>query len=117
MNPRRTPGPGRPVRGSRTGRPIMALLDVLGQRWTMRILWELHEHAPLTFNTLQRRCDGMSSSVLSQRLGVLRETRITVAGPDGYRLTALGAELVEHLLPLVTWSERWAAEIDHPSQV
>ena len=29
------------VRGSRTGRPIMALLDLLGRRWTLRILWEL----------------------------------------------------------------------------
>ena len=25
------PRPGRPVRGSRTGRPIMALLDLLGR--------------------------------------------------------------------------------------
>ncbi|RGP35061.1 transcriptional regulator, partial [Pseudotabrizicola alkalilacus] len=24
------------VRGSRTGRPIMALLDLLGRRWTLR---------------------------------------------------------------------------------
>ena len=29
------------VRGSRTGRRIMALLDLLGRRWTLRILWEL----------------------------------------------------------------------------
>jgi DNA-binding HxlR family transcriptional regulator len=94
----------------------MALLDVLGQRWTLRIVWELHEHAPLTFNSLQKRCDGMSSSVLSQRLGVLREARIAVSAPEGYRLTALGTELVEHLLPLVTWSERWAAEINQTSQ-
>ncbi|GAA0895772.1 winged helix-turn-helix transcriptional regulator [Pseudonocardia zijingensis] len=94
----------------------MALLDVLGQRWTMRIMWELHGHAPLPFNALQKRCDGMSSSVLSQRLGVLQDARLAVADADGYRLTTLGTELVEHLLPLVSWSERWAAELDESSQ-
>ena len=35
----------RTVRGSRSGRPIMALLDLLGRRWTLRILWELREQA------------------------------------------------------------------------
>jgi len=40
---RPAPRPGRPVRGSRTGRPIMALLDLLGRRWVLRILWELRE--------------------------------------------------------------------------
>ena len=33
----------RSVRGSRTGRPIMALLDLLGRRWSLRIIWELRE--------------------------------------------------------------------------
>ena len=33
----------RRVRGSTTGRPIMVLLDLLGRRWTLRILWELRE--------------------------------------------------------------------------
>ena len=36
--PRRTPVPGRRVRGSSSGRPIMALLDLLGQRWMLRAL-------------------------------------------------------------------------------
>jgi len=31
------------VRGSRTGRPIMVLLDLLGRRWALRIVWELRE--------------------------------------------------------------------------
>ena len=33
-----SPKPGRRVRGSSTGRPIMALLDLLGRRMTLRIL-------------------------------------------------------------------------------
>jgi len=42
---RPSPLPGRAVRGSRSGRPVMALLDLLdllGRRWTLRLLWELH---------------------------------------------------------------------------
>ena len=46
----------RAVRGSRSGRPIMALLDLLGRRWTLRVLWELRADA-LGFRELQARCD------------------------------------------------------------
>ena len=35
------PVPGKRVRGSRTGKPIMAFLDLIGRRWALRILWEL----------------------------------------------------------------------------
>src|SRR5689334_19781802 len=64
------PVPGRPVRGSSSGRPIMAALDLLGRRWTLRILWELQAE-PLGARELGRRCDEMSSSVLYQRLDEL----------------------------------------------
>lgn len=106
-----TPRPGRPVRGSSSGRPITALFDVIGQRWTLRIMWELHEQAPLTFRELQQHCGGLSSSVLIGRLDVLREVRLVTAGPDGYRLTEQGAALAGHLLPLSEWAQRWAAEL------
>jgi DNA-binding HxlR family transcriptional regulator len=89
----------------------MALFDVIGQRWTLRIIWELHEHAPLTFRALQERCEGMSSSVLSARLGVLREVVLVEAGDAGYRLTEHGVELVSSLGPLLRWSETWAAAL------
>jgi DNA-binding HxlR family transcriptional regulator len=36
-----TPQPGKPVRGSVTGRPLMAGLDLSGRRWSLRIIWEL----------------------------------------------------------------------------
>src|SRR6185437_11521445 len=61
------PKPGKPVREPRTGRPIMELLDLLGRRWALRIIWELRDE-PFGFRALQARCDGMSPSVLSQRL-------------------------------------------------
>ena len=39
------------VRGSRTGRPIMMLLDLLGRRWVLRIVWELRDE-PRRFRDL-----------------------------------------------------------------
>lgn len=111
MAAKETPRPGRPVRGSSTGRPIMALFDVLGQRWTLRIIWELQQAEPLTFRALQARCEGMSSSVLSQRLETLRDVDLVTGGEGGYRLSGQGGELVEQLAPLLRWSERWAEQL------
>jgi DNA-binding HxlR family transcriptional regulator len=101
------PKPGRAVRGSRSGRPIMALLDLLGRRWTLRILWELRR-GPLTFAELQARCDAMSPSVLNQRINELRENRILIHQQGGYRLSVEGVGLLGALAPLDDWSKRWA---------
>lgn len=103
-----TPVPGHPVRGSRSGRPIMALLDLLGRRWCLRILWELRE-APGSFRSLQARCDEVSPSVLNTRLAELRAARLLEASEEGYRLTAEGRALGERLLQLSSWAEGWAA--------
>ncbi len=101
------PRPGTPVRGSRSGRPIMVLLDLLGRRWALRILWELAAR-PLSFRELQARCDSMSPSVLNQRLAELRRTGIVEVGTAGYRLTADGQSLLQALAPLSDWAKRWA---------
>ncbi|MWV13530.1 transcriptional regulator [Pseudomonas sp. R-28-1W-6] len=104
------PQPGDAVRGSTTGRPIMALLDLLGRRWSLRVLWELHQ-APASFRDLQARCEGVSPSVLNTRLGELREAQLLENGERGYQLSALGRELVQQCLPLALWADNWAAQL------
>jgi DNA-binding HxlR family transcriptional regulator len=104
---RPAPRPGRPVRGSRTGRPIMALLDLLGRRWVLRILWELRDGAVPTFRELQQRCDGVSSSVLTERLSELRQAGIVERGDDGYQLTDRGRDLLALLQPIERWAASW----------
>jgi len=101
--------PGLPARGSKSGRPIMALLDLLGRRWTLRILWELRDGEPRNFRELAERCDRMSPTVQNRRLAELREAQI-VAHEDGggYRLTAEGGRLVSALMPMHHWAEAWA---------
>lgn len=105
------PKPGTPVRGSRSGRPIMALLDLLGRRWAMRIIWELRE-TPLTFRELRDRCDAMSPTVLNQRLHELRETDIVeLAQAGGYTLSHSGQQLLEAMMPLLRWSDGWQSKL------
>jgi DNA-binding HxlR family transcriptional regulator len=96
----------RAVRGSRTGRPIMVLLDLLGRRWTLRILWELRE-ATLTSRALRESCDDASPTVLQARLAELRQAGFVELAPGGYRLTATGKQLLRTLLPLHRFAERW----------
>src|SRR4029450_1393363 len=104
----KTPAPGRRVRGSRTGRPIMALIDLLGRRWALRGIWGLRD-ARLTLRALRAACDGVSPTVLNERLRELRESRLVdLADSEGYGLTALGRERLAVCLPLVEWSKRWA---------
>jgi DNA-binding HxlR family transcriptional regulator len=107
---------GRPVRGSRTGRPMMALLDILGRRWTLRVLWELRD-GPVKFRELAARCESMSQSVLSVRLKELEASFLVANDVRGWRLTADGASLLRLLAPLSKWSDRWAAKLLVASEV
>jgi DNA-binding HxlR family transcriptional regulator len=102
--------PHQRVRGSRTGRPIMALLDLLGRRMTLRILWELRDRR-LTFRALQQAAE-TNPSVLNVRLKELREARLVALEADGYGLTEHGQELVERFLPLHAWAEGWARALE-----
>ena len=76
----------------------MALLDLLGRRWVLRVLWELRQPVA-NFRELQRRCDDSE----------LRDAGLVASEPGGgYALTSHGAELLDVLLPLNEWADRWA---------
>ena len=89
----------------------MALLDLLGRRWALRIGWELRDGASLTFRELQQRCDRMSPSVLNDRLRELRAAGVVERDGSGYRLTAEGRSLLQALGPLDSWAKRWARRV------
>jgi DNA-binding HxlR family transcriptional regulator len=105
-----TPKPKDRVRGSATGRPIMVLLDLLGRRMTLRVLWELRERR-LTFRALQDAAE-TNPSVLNVRLKELREAHLVAHEDDGYGLTPLGKELLETFMPLHAWAEKWARQFN-----
>ena len=103
----RTPRPGTAVRGSTTGRPLMAALDLFGHRWMLRVMWELRDGA-VGFRDLIARCQGISAAVLRARLVELLDASLVVQDADRrYLLTPLGSEVATAIAPLDAWARRW----------
>lgn len=93
----------------------MAAMDLLGRRWSLRVLWELRD-GRLGARALLARCAGLSSSVLYDRLRELSRAGLIERGADeSYVLTDLGASLGEALQPLDAWSRSWAHRY-HPDR-
>jgi DNA-binding HxlR family transcriptional regulator len=82
----------------------MRVLDTLGRRWALRILWELRD-GPQTFRALRAACDDVSPSSLNQRLADLRALGAIELRDDGYALTPPGVRLGAIVLDLHRWAE------------
>ncbi len=104
------PTPGKKVRGSKTGVPIMALFDLLGRTWVLGVLWQLQEGV-YTFREIQQKCETISPSILNSRLKDLREAGIVERTLDGYQLTERGNELIGLISPFGDWARGWAEEV------
>jgi DNA-binding HxlR family transcriptional regulator len=105
------PMPGEQVRGSKTGKPIMALLDLLGRTWALAIVWQLNQGSA-TFRELQQRCEQISPSLLNTRLNELKILQLVESTPCGYQLTITGQALFSIISPLGEWSQLWASQIN-----
>ena len=96
-----------PTSAAASRRPIMALLDLLGRRWALRIIWELRD-GPLSSRQLRAVCDDVSPSVLQTRVNELRAAGIVaLEAGAGYVLTAEGGRLARTLLELNDWAKDW----------
>ncbi|GAA6153912.1 winged helix-turn-helix transcriptional regulator [Pseudoteredinibacter isoporae] len=89
-----------------SSRPIMRLLDALGQKWALRILWELRD-GPMNFRHLQARCDDVSPTSLNRRLKELRELGIVEHEESGFQYSPAGKVLAQQLLQLHQWADRY----------
>ncbi|MDT4916226.1 MAG: hypothetical protein QOI15_1587 [Pseudonocardiales bacterium] len=97
-------------RHTSTARPLAELFELLGRRWTLRILWELRNRT-LSFNDLRRAVGGMSQSVLVTRLTDLFGAGLVADVPGGYTLTARGESLVRELGAVESWATaRWESD-------
>lgn len=105
------PVPGAQVRGSKTGKPIMALLDLLGRTWALGVVWQLNQGSA-TFRELQQRCEKISPSLLNTRLKELKVLKLVELTPSGYQLTENGQGLFSIVSPLGEWSLLWASQIE-----
>ena len=93
---------------------IEDMCKVLGRRWTVLILSNLHTKDTVRFNELKRSLTGISSVVLSNRLLELdREGLISkkiypeIPPKVEYRLTERARELGVILKDLGRWAGRW----------
>lgn len=92
-----------------------AALNVLGQKWVMRIIRVLGDRTQ-RFCELQDALGGANSATLSQRLRLLEdegliERREVSAVPPWveYSLTIKGSDLRSAIAGIDRWAERWAA--------
>jgi DNA-binding HxlR family transcriptional regulator len=85
-------------------RPMLTVLDLLGRRWALRLLWELRRDA-VSFSDLRKRTE-ISPSVLSARLADLSAAGIVERERSRrYRLTGRGRELARMLYEINRWAE------------
>jgi DNA-binding HxlR family transcriptional regulator len=88
-----------------TERAVEGVLDLLGRRWALRLVWELRR-STLSFSDLRERT-GISPSVLSARLGELSAAGVLErAVGRRYQLSGPGRELARILYELNRWAER-----------
>jgi DNA-binding HxlR family transcriptional regulator len=92
-----------------------AALNVLGQKWVLRIIRALGERTQ-RFCELQDALGGANSATLSQRLKLLEDEdlierhEISAMPPwVEYSLTAKGGDLRGAIVSIDRWAERWAA--------
>lgn len=101
-----------PGRGYGQFCPIAMASEVLGTRWTILILRELL-CGSRRFNDLRRGLPRISPTLLSRRLGELKELGLITRHVDGttgtpvYELTEAGEDLRTVIMSLGTWGHRW----------
>ena len=87
-----------------TERAVESVLDQLGRRWALRLVWELRR-STLSFSELREQT-GISPSVLSARLRELVDSGVLERdGGRRYRLSGWGRELARILYELNRWAE------------
>lgn len=92
---------------------IAEVVELLSKKWVMRIIWELRSE-PLTFRELQAACEGLSPTVLNNRLKILQEFQLARKDATrGYGLTDMGNDLLEVYKPLNHWAIGWQANRRH----
>jgi DNA-binding HxlR family transcriptional regulator len=91
---------------------IARTMDVIGEPWSPLVLQDVHVGVN-RFEQIQQHL-GISRKVLTERLkwlverGVL-ERREYATNRNEYVLTDMGTELVDVLMVMVRWGDRWTA--------
>lgn len=94
--------------------PVVRVMDILGERWTMLILRDLFMHGPRRFQDFTSAMQGISPTTLSARLKLLenngiigRELYETHPPRAEYYLRPKGQELAPILNALLIWGDKY----------
>ena len=93
--------------------PVAKAMELLGERWTLLLLRELHMGAS-RFNEFQRGLSLISPTILTKRLNELCDAELIlkkkIPGQRGYEyfLTQAGKETLPMLKVVGEWGMRWA---------
>jgi DNA-binding HxlR family transcriptional regulator len=97
--------------------PIAPVVDIVFSRWTTPILWSLHTFGRQRFVELERRIQGITPKVLTQRLrqlerdGMIARTYYPEVPPRvEYEITELGGSLAPLFVHLADWAD---TNLDH----
>lgn len=98
--------------------PVGILMSLLSGPWTLYIIWVLCAQGPLRFGALQRRIDGISTKVLTERLRMLeaegilyRDYKPSIPPEVTYGLTVRGQELMDIIDQLDGLARRWYGQV------
>ena len=98
--------------------PIRHVIDKFGDKWSLLVLYQLHDKGTLRFNELHREMADCSQKMLSQTLKRLeqiglisRQVYPEVPPRVEYSLTARGQSLMPPVFGLIDWAKEHFDEI------
>ncbi len=97
--------------------PVEPAARIIGQKWTLQIVYCLLDGQPLRFCELQDTLGGVNPSTLSSRLKMLEDaglvcrTQISAIPPHvEYNLTEMGRQMEGVIREIIRWSNCWLCE-------
>jgi DNA-binding HxlR family transcriptional regulator len=97
--------------------PVEPAARIIGQKWTLQIVYFLLDGKSVRFCELQDELGGVNPSTLSSRLkmleeeGLVRRTQISAIPPHvEYSLTEMGRELQPVIRAVIHWSNHWMGD-------
>ena len=104
--PQKRPSPKR-----RSGCPLNASVEILGDRWSLLIIRDMMLRGSRTYKEFLESYEGIATNILADRLGKLEAHGIITAERDPsdgrkliYLLTAKGIDLAPVLTEMVLWA-------------
>ncbi|HDV0789742.1 helix-turn-helix transcriptional regulator [Enterococcus faecalis] len=91
---------------------VSKVMDILGGKWKLKILWVLSQHPSIRFTQLKREVDGITNVMLTRCLETLADVHLVkrtdyheIPPKVDYALTDKGKELFPSLLFLNDWGK------------